>query len=470
MHVHRKFDGHSFVFIILKKATNMNKNRLYAALIILFIGAAGFVVLKFNKGETKKKAFVYQLLERKGTLKNSPEWATTKENAAKLSADIKANPAETKSKVALANLFIMEARATGNYQYYDMAAMKNVNEILAKEPGNFEALTLKSLLYLSQHHFADGLAMAETAAKINPYNAFLYGILVDGHVEMGNYDSAVINAEKMMSIRPDLRSYARASYLREIYGDYPGAIQAMEMAIDAGVPGDESTEWSRVQLGHLYENVGDLKTAGQQYTIALNVRPGYVQALAGMARLALATKDYDKAIDYYRQADALSSDFSFKEEMVDVYQLAGQNEKAETTAKMVIEEMNKNASAAANDESIGHYADKELAYAYLKVNNYDKALEHALAEYNRRPKNIDVNETLAWVYYQKGDYSKALPHIQIALQTNSKNPVLLCRAGLIYEKAGDKVKAKGYLEQALKNNAYLPEHLKRMSEQLLNKI
>ena len=73
------------------------------------------------------------------------------------------------------------------------------------EPGNFEALTLKSLLYISQHHFADGLAIAEQAQKINPYYAFLYGILVDGHVEMGHYDSAVASAEKMMSIKPDLR-------------------------------------------------------------------------------------------------------------------------------------------------------------------------------------------------------------------------------------------------------------------------
>ena len=448
----------------------MKKKILYAALLLVFFGTAGFVILKFRGEEKKKKSAVYGLLDRKGILSTTAEWASIKESAAGLLAAVKANPGDTKSMVALANLFIMEARATGNYQYYDLAAMKCVNDILAKEPGNFEALTLKSLLYLSQHHFADGLALAETAEKINPYNAFLYGILVDGHVEMGNYDSAVISAEKMMSIRPDLRSYARASYLREIFGDYPGAIEAMKMAIDAGLPGDESTEWARVQLGRLFENTGDLKSAEMNYTVALNQRPGYVHAMAGMARLALAVKDYSKAIDYYQQADALVNDFSFKEELVDVYELAGQKDKALATAKMVIDDMNKNAAAAATDESIGHYADKELAYAYLKIKDNDKALEHALAEYNRRPKNIDVNETLAWVYYQKGDYTKALPYIQAALKTNSKNPVLLCRAGLIYEKSGDKAKARGYLEQAFKSNAYLPEELKLSCEQSLKEI
>jgi len=448
----------------------MKKKILYAALLLVFFGTAGFVIIKFKGDENRKKSVVYGLLDRKGILSTTVEWPHTKKNAAKLLAAVKANPGDIKSMVALANLFIMEARATGNYQYYDKAAMKCVNDILAKEPGNFEALTLKSLLYLSQHHFADGLAMAETAEKINPYNAFLYGILVDGHVEMGNYDSAVINAEKMMSIRPDLRSYARASYLREIYGDYPGAIEAMKMAVDAGLPGDETTEWARVQLGRLYENTGDPKNAEMNYTVALNERPGYVHAMAGMARLSMAAKDYIKAIEYYRQADALVNDFSFKEELVDVYELAGQKDQAAATAKMVIDDMNKNAVAAATDESIGHYADKELAYAYLKINDNDKALEHALAEYNRRPKNIEVNETVAWVYYQKGEYAKALPYIQVALKTNSKNPVLLCRAGLIYEKSGDKAKAKGLLEQAFKSKAYLPEDLKLSGEQSLKEI
>ncbi len=448
----------------------MKKNILYAALLILFISAAGFVVIKFRGDEKKKNAAVYELLERKGVSSQSEEWAKTKTAGNKLLKAVKANPADTKSLISLANLYLLEARATGNYNYYDKAAMKCVNDVLAKEYNNFDALTLKAMIHLSQHHFADGLSMALAAERINPYNAFLYGIMVDGYVEMGNYDSAVISAEKMMSIRPDLRSYARAAYLREINGDLPGAIDAMKMAIDAGFPGDESTEWCRVQLGHLYEQTGDLKSAEYNYTLALDQRPGYVHAMAGMARMALAAKDYNKAITWYQQADSLVNDFSFKEELVDVYQLAGQKEKATSIAKVVIDDMSKNAAVAATDESIGHYADKELAYAYLKTGNYNQALDHALAEYNRRPQNIDVNETLAWVYHEKNENEKALPYIQVALKTNSVNPVLLCRAGLIYHKSGNIEKARLYLEQAFKNNPYIPEQLRLSGEYALKEI
>ena len=71
-------------------------------------------------------------------------------------------------------------------------------------------------------------------SSVNPYNAYVYGLLVDGNVEMGNYDTAVSYADKMVSVRPDLTSYSRVSYLREIFGDYAGSIKAMQMAVEAG--------------------------------------------------------------------------------------------------------------------------------------------------------------------------------------------------------------------------------------------
>lgn len=438
----------------------MKKNLLYLSLIIVFIGTVGFIVLKYQHTEESKSTKVYTLLERKGLLAKTDEWLTTKKNVTLLQNKIEANPADIKSKIALANNFILESRATGNYAYYDIAAMKLANDVLEIDSNNFEALTLKSLIYLSQHHFADGLATAEKARNLAPRNAFVHGMLVDGNVEMGNYDSAVLCAQQMIDIRPDLRSYARASYLREIYGDYPGAIDAMKLAIEAGAPGDEATEWSRVQLGHLYENTGDLKSAEMHYQIALNDRPGYMYAYAGMARLAMASKEYDKAIGYYKQAASDAVEGAFREELATVYFLSGQKEKANELTGLLIDDLSKNAQAANTNESIGHYADKELAYAYLSINNYDKALEHALLEYNRRPKNIEVNETVAWVNYKKGDIAKASIFIAEALKTNSKNPTLLCRAGLIYLKAGDKEKAKQLLKDGTKNNPNINYQLK----------
>lgn len=431
----------------------MNKKITYPLTILLFSVAIVFIFVNFKKKEKERTS--YELKERNNSLAKSSEYIMTRASADRYKLAIEENPEDKKALLGLATLYIQEARVTGDHMYYDMAAMQQVNKVLNIDPENFEALTYKALIYLSQHHFADGLEVAEKAKKINPYNAFIYGLLVDGNVEMGNYPKAVEMADSMVSIRPDIRSYSRISYLREIHGDYPGAVAAMKLAVDAGSGGDEGSEWARVQLGHLYENTGDLRSAEMHYTIALDARPDYAYALAGMAHIATANKDYSKAIQYYLKADSLVSDYAFKEELSDVYKLAGQNDKAQALAQSVVDNMSKDSKTAVTDENIGHYIDRELAYAYLKINDKDDALTHALAEYNRRPDNIDVNETVAWVYYNQDKADKALPYIKEALKTNCKNPVLLSRAGLIFDRAGDKVSAKNYLEQSAASKAYI---------------
>ncbi|MEP6582749.1 MAG: hypothetical protein ABJA90_00720, partial [Ginsengibacter sp.] len=215
----------------------MKKKFIYLLLIVFFFSISAFVVIRYSINQTKLKNATYPLIERKDAKAANAEWQQTKETAQKLINTVQYNPKDIKAAIALSTLYIQEARITGDYVYYDAAAMKYINSVLEDQPDNFEALTLKALLYMSQHHFGDGLAIAEKAQKINPYNALIYGIIVDGNVEMGNYTAAVENAEKMVSIRPDIRSYARISYLREIHGDYPGAIEAMKLAVDAGGAG-----------------------------------------------------------------------------------------------------------------------------------------------------------------------------------------------------------------------------------------
>lgn len=445
----------------------MTKKVTYFLIVAFFAIGIGVIAVSYNMKKAKGEDLYYALQDRKGDLATLPEWTATRNQAATLSKALKEDPADKKAALALAALFVQEARITGNYAYYDLAAMKQVDHVLKSEPDNFEALLYKALIHLSQHHFSEGLAVAAKAQRINPYNAFVHGILVDAHVELGNYAEAVKQADKMISIRPDLPSYSRISYLREIHGDLPGAADAMKLAVDAGPPGADGTEWARVQLGHLYESMGDLQRAFEQYTTALEERPGYAPAIAGLGHIAMAKKDYPTAIQQYQQADSLINDYAYKEELVDLYRLTGDKAKGDALARSIVTTMSEASEAAKGDESIGHYADKELAYAYLKVGAVDKALEHALAEYNRRPDNIDVNETVAWVYYKQGTYAKARPYIEKALKTGSKNPVLLCRAGLIYAKAGEKIKAKQLLHDGLKNHPAISEDLKQEAAQTL---
>ncbi len=448
----------------------MKKSTIYLICIVAFCVAIAGIIINYNHKQKAEEAQAYSLLDRKGEAANTPEWQVTKKKSIELLKALQVDSADTKSAIKLAALYIKEARITGNHIYYDKAAMKYVNVVLNQDPNNFDALVYKSLIYMSQHHFADGLAVAHQAQQVNPYNAYIYGLLVDGNVEMGNYDSAVVYADKMVSIRPDLTSYSRVSYLREIFGDYKGAINAMKQAAEAGGQGDEYTEWTRSQLAALYEKTGDYKTAEQLYNQSLSMRPDYPYALVGLAHVAMVSNDYNKALFFYQKADSIVTDNTVKEEMSDVYRRMGNTKKANEILSDVVDGLNKDAQASTKDPAMGHYSDRELAYDYLKLNDKDKALEHAEMEWNRRPENIDVNETLAWVYYNRGDYAKASDYIKKALKTNSKNPVLLSRAALIYYKAGNPELAKSTLAETSLSNPYIDAALKNETTVITGKL
>lgn len=399
--------------------------------------------------------------ERKGSIAMGGEWLNTKQAIEGLLKNIELNPEDYKSKLNLSQAYIQEARITGDHAYYDQAALELLDDVIKNEPKNFDALCCKATVLLSQHHFSEGLAVAQQAQPLNPNSAFIYGLLCDAYVELGKYKDAVTACDKMISIRPDARSYARVSYLREIHGDLPGAIEAAKLAVAAGYPGLEQSEWTRMILAHLYEHTGSLDSAEMQYNMALAERPDYAFAIAGMGNIAKLKKNYGAAIANYQKAKGMINDYSFADELTDLYLLNNQADKAKTSSQEVIAMLSPMAGADESSSAHGHYADKELAYAYLKVPDTDKALEHAMIEYERRPDNIDVCETVAWVNYKKGNYAEANKMIDKALRTNCKNPSLLCRAGLIKLKAGQPGPGMQLIKQARETNPYLDPELQQ---------
>ena len=439
------------------------QKKLYPLLLVAF-GLAVAAIIYIKKPSVPELPLPK---DRVASLALGGEWVNTKAAMQGLLAKLRSDPNDLKSRLLLAEAYMQEARVTGNHPYYDAAATQLLQEVLKRDPENFEALCSLASLSLTQHHFSQGLALAQQAQEINPQSGYVYGLLTDANVELGHYDDAVKMADRMNQVRPDLGAYARVSYLREIYGDMPGAIQAMDMAVKAGFNGLEQTEWTRVALGHLYEVSGRLPEAEAYYQQALVMRSNYAYALAGLARVAAARHNYPAAIKNLKLARNLVQDYAFTDELVDVYRLNHQPAEADRMARESVQ-MLANAAQQANDnEQLGHYTDRELAYAYLKTGELDKALAHAKIEYARRPDNIDVNETLAWVHYKRGEYAEAAKYMAVARRTHSQNPVLLARAGLILSHTGHAAEGRALIEQAVKTAPYLNPEVTAEGETLL---
>src|SRR4028119_1251003 len=109
----------------------------------------------------------------------------------------------------------------------------------------------------------------------------------------------------MLDVRPYTASYARASYLRSLYGDTEGAIEAMRLAVQSANPGDpEAVAWCRVHLGDELMNAGKRAEAEREYEHALFLFPDYHLALAAKARARLAVNDTNGAVEVYQRAQA----------------------------------------------------------------------------------------------------------------------------------------------------------------------
>ncbi|OAV44619.1 hypothetical protein A3850_008995 [Lewinella sp. 4G2] len=370
-----------------------------------------------------------ELLPRPAALQNAMEWDRTQSGYMQLASDLRLKDAKAiKPRVTLAQIFVNEARVTGEHGHYYPAALKMVNEALDLNRGKdtnleFLALSTKAGVQLSQHEFKEALQTANRAIEINPHNAQIYGALVDVNVELGRYDEAVAAADKMVKIRPDLRSYSRVSYLREIHGDVVGAKEAMISAVKAGAPGYESSAWARLTLGELYQRYGDEEAAKKQFEIILRERPNYPFAIAALGQLELDKGNYPEAEMLVQEAADIIPEVGYYIQLAEIYKQTNQKEKTEKIEDEIFVMLQ-------DDVDSGHNMDLEYAALYRDhFEDYDKAIVYAEREYKKRPENIDVSRMMASLYLKKGMADTAAPYIKAAGTTDSKHPEYLAMLG-----------------------------------------
>ena len=396
---------------------------------IIIMLACAFMLISCRSSNLENKQNLEEvatLLQRHQKLQLNNEWTIVQNKYAALSEAIRKDPSDVRSTIQLAHLFIQEARVTGEHGHYYPAALQVLNAALEQsdEKGltsdeRFMALSLQAGVHLSLHNFTKALEIGREALSLNNHNAQIYGVLVDANVELGHYEQAVARADQMVSIRPDLRSYARISYLREIHGDIDGAIEAMEMAVSAGFPLYEETAWAKLTLGELYQRYDLITKAEVTYASILQDRPGYPFAIAALADLAKGAQNYIKAESLLDEACNIIPEVGFYTSKAEILLQTARKEEAHQILSEVFLMLE-------DDVRSGHNMDLEYAHIYADLlNQPEKALVFLQKEYSDRPANINVNKKLASVYLQLNDVENAKKHLQLAQKTQSTDPELL---------------------------------------------
>jgi tetratricopeptide (TPR) repeat protein len=418
------------------------QQRFASALVALIVVAAVTLGLVVHARQARSDAGA-AALESAAPDSRSP----TERQLAALQIRLHDRPGDPALLASLGQIYVQRARETGDPAYYPRAE-EAFRRALARDQNNVDALAGLGSLALSRHQFREALDWGQRARALAPQVAYLYGVIGDAQTELGLYPEAVATFQQMVDLRPDLGSYARVSYARELHGQSAGAIEAMQRAVAAGSPGAEGTAWTRVQLATLYFNSGQLDAAATEYNHALFEVPGYLHAEAGLGRVAAARGDYATAIARYTEATAAIPVTQYVIELGDVYAAAGQPDRAaEQYALVRVQERLLAANGVNNDLEFALFAADHPAAGLTPSAVVDQARAALVA----RP-GIYGHDTLAWALYRAGAYDEASRESAAALALGTQDALLYFHAGMIARARGDDAAASAALTRALAIN------------------
>ena len=153
-----------------------------------------------------------------------------------------------------------------------------------------------------RHDFRRQLRLGLEAQRLQPGLVSALPEIADAQVELGRYGAAELTLQRLLDRKPNLTSYSRVSYFRELHGELGGAAAAMRMAVSAGGGAPENLAYVQVLLGDLELQRGRPDAARLAYTSALRSVPGYPAGLVGLARADAAGGDLGRAAARLRRA------------------------------------------------------------------------------------------------------------------------------------------------------------------------
>ncbi len=377
---------------------------------------------------------------------------------------IRRNPRNARAFLGLGDALIRKARETGDPSYFNRAE-KALKKSLEIAPKSAAAARHLAYVFYSRHEFAPAAAQAREALAMNPADGDACGILGDALLEVGSYDEAETAYRRMIELERNLYSYSRRAGLHSARGNNSAAIADLERAVAAGRAAcqpAESLAWAEWQLGMEHFGLGDLRNAENYFQQALSTLPDYYRALAGLAQVRAAQKNYSEAIALYRKALAILPLPDYAAALGDIYALTGEPEQALRQYQLVeymgrLSEINK------------ILYNRELAYFYADHGiKPEEGLALALRELEYR-RDVYAHDVVAWNLHRNGKFAAAREHIDAALALGTRDAKLFFHAGMIYRSLGAADRAEEFFRRALALNPYFHPVFAETAAMMLNR-
>lgn len=352
-------------------------------------------------------------------------------------------PQDWQGYASLGLAYVAQARVTADPSWYPKAEGVLATSLRLQGEGNVDAVLGLGALALARHEFEDALTHGRAADAMSPQNADAFGVIGDALLELGRYEEAFAAFQRMVDTRPDLTSYARVSYARELLGDIGGAVDAMRIAFEsAGTATDAA--WAAHQLGELELGRGDVEAATGWFERGLDLAAGDVANLAGLAKAAWAEGDIRIAIERFEDVVARRPSVEYVATLGDLYAISGHPDLADAQYAVV-------GAARQLARSNGVNVDLEVALFDADHGDPERALAAAQAEWRRR-RSVHVADAYAWALYANGRFEEAERLSDRALALGTGNAAFLFHAAMIERALGRDAVALRLMSRALRLN------------------
>jgi tetratricopeptide (TPR) repeat protein len=347
---------------------------------------------------------------------------------------------------ALGEAYLQRARESGDPGFYTRAG-RSFGAALRRDARDVDAVLGAGTLAGMRHDFTEQLRRGREAQRLVPGLVSPLPEIADAQIELGRYGAAERTLQQLLDAKPNLTSYSRVSYLRELTGDLPGAVAAMRLAVSAGGGDPENVAYVQVLLGDLQLQRGRVAAARLAYTAALRSLPGYPAGTVGLARADAAGGDLGRAAARLRRAAAqlpLTATLSL---LAQVEGALGQPAAAQAAL-----------DAAGAQQQLYAAADTlpDAEAVLFEADHGDPQRAVALGRRVwRSAPSIRSADALGWALVRAGEPEAALTWSRRALRTGSRDALYHLHAGVALARAGRPEAAERHFDLARRGRAAL---------------
>jgi tetratricopeptide (TPR) repeat protein len=375
-----------------------------------------------------------------------PPQASTDQRISILQRAVRDGIGGPKGYASLGDAYLQKARENGDPTFYSRAE-RSFDAALRRDARSFDAVLGAGTLAGARHDFREQLRLGLEAHRLMPGLVSPYPVIADAQIELGRYGAAERTLQRLIDLKPNLTSYSRVSYYRELNGDLDGAAAAMRLAVSAGAGVAENVAYVHTLLGDLELQRGRPTAARSAYRSALAGLHRYAPAEAGLARVEIAAGKLDAAANRLRSVTQRLPLTTYLILLAETDQARG-DERAAQVDLAVVRTQQRLLRAG------GAQPDAELILFDANHGDPGAAVRLGRRLWAEAP-SVRSADALGWALTRAGRPAEGLVWARRALRLGSRDPLFHLHAGLAAKATGQAGPAARSLRTALAGRGVL---------------